>query len=80
MEINQLQINFIQMLEKEYKVDIKTTADYVEIRNIWINEGSRVPEPKNVALRRSKGPKTPPVQYIKHCNRQLLPMRWEDLL
>lgn len=78
--VNQLQINFIQMLEREYEVDIKMTADYVEIRKKWIGEGSRVPAPPNVQPRASKVPPCPHVQYIKHWNPRVLPLRWEDLL
>lgn len=78
MEIDQRCINFIQMLEREYKVDIKRTVDYVEIRNKWVGEGSRVPKPKVVRHRASKVAKKG-IQRIA-WNPKELPMRWDDLL
>ena len=77
MEIIQLQINFIQMLEKRYEVDIKRTVDYVEIRNKWISEGSTMPTPPKVQPRASKGLR---VGNEIGLDRREHPIRWDDLL
>ncbi len=84
--IDQRHINFIQMLEKEYNVDIKTTADYVEIRNKWISEGCTMPKLPNVQPRGSGGLKRgtrskakawdPTHTWDKNKN----PIKWEDVL
>ena len=78
--VDQRQINFIQYLEKEYKVDIRTTADYVEIRKKWISEGSRVPKPKIVKHRRSQSVQRVSLQRIGRWNFKANPIKWEDTL
>ena len=84
VEIDQRCINFIMMLEERYKVDIKNTADFVEIRDKWYNEGSPMPEKQVVCHRASKdvveGNVIEPVAWnpLARWDRKKNPIRWED--
>jgi len=83
-EINQYHINFIQMLERMYKVDIETTADFLELRKIWVEEGEHMQMPPRVQPRASQSLRkhterkawTPFSTWNKKQN----PIKWEDLL
>ena len=78
--VDQRHINFIQYLEKAYKVDIKRSSDYVAIRHMWVSEGKPMPEPKIVRQRGSESLEGPPVQRVAGWDFKANPIKWEDTL
>ena len=78
--VDQGHINFIQYLEKAYKVDIKRSSDYVAIRHMWVSEGKPMSEPKIVRYKRSQSLRKPIPQRVVGWDFKANPIHWEDTL